>query len=118
MAKYFKHPIFIFSILGILIHQIIQKGFGIHVPFIDSYLDDFLAMPFILTIVSVEQRYIWKRIQRPLNLLEIVFYTVVFGVFFEEILPQLHDGYTRDNWDYLAYSLGSLVFFITIVTSD
>jgi hypothetical protein len=117
MAKHFQHPIFLISILGLFIHQIIQKGFGIHTPFVDSYLDDFLAMPFILTIVSVEQRYIWKRIQRPLNIVEIMFYTLVFAVFFEEVLPRLHDGYTRDNWDYLAYLLGSLLFFQTYEVS-
>jgi hypothetical protein len=103
-----KKPIFIIATLGIAFHQILQKILHIPLPFIDNYADDFFAMPFVLTIFSAEQRHLWKHLNRPLNGFEIAVFTLVLGLFFEEILPKYHAGFTKDYWDYLAYSLGSL----------
>lgn len=111
MAKYVKHPLFLVCCLTLIAHQLIEKVIGLAFPLLDNYLDDVLAMPIILTIVYVEQRYVWKRIHQRLKITEVLLYTLVFAIFFEEILPQFHEGYTRDNWDYLAYLVGSLLFY-------
>lgn len=95
------------------IHQILQKIFHVSIPILDNYGDDFFAMPFMLTIFSVEQRYIWRSINRPLSAFEIFVFTLAFALFFEELLPQYHQGFTKDYWDYLAYSLGSLAFYFS-----
>ena len=34
-----------------------------------------------------------------------------FALFFEEFLPKYHNGFTKDYWDYLAYALGSILFY-------
>ena len=92
-------------------HQVLEKILHIPIPILDNYGDDFFAMPFILTIFSMEQRYIWKRIDRPLDAFEILAFTIFFALFFEEFLPRYHNGFTKDYWDYLAYGLGSVVFY-------
>lgn len=108
-----KNPIFITSTILLLVHQVFQKVLIINILWADSYLDDFLSMPFILSLFLVEQHF-WKRRTSNLTILEIVIFTIVFAVFFEEIMPQLNAYYTKDYWDYLAYGLGSLVFYFGI----
>lgn len=108
-----KNPIFIISTLLLLIHQIIQKTLNINILWIDSYLDDFLAMPFILSIFLMEQHF-WKRRTTNLTAFEVLIFTVVFAIFFEEVMPKWNIGYTKDYWDYLIYGLGSLVFYFGI----
>lgn len=100
---------FLFSTAFLLIHQIIQKGFQFFLPFLDNYADDFFAMPFILTLFLVEQ-YSWKRRKEPLSISEITLFTFFFAMFFEFIVPMFNENYTKDYWDFLAYSFGSLAF--------
>ena len=69
------------------IHQVLQKILHVSIPILDNYGDDFFAMPFILTIFSIEQRYIWRRINRSLDKFEIFAFTLFFALFFEEFLP-------------------------------
>lgn len=109
-----KNPLFLFSAIVIAIHQVLQKLMLINIPIWDNYGDDFFAMPFILSLFSYEQRYVWKRLDRPLTGFEIIVFTCVFAIFFEEILPNFNAGSTKDYWDYLAYGLGSLVYYLWI----
>jgi hypothetical protein len=105
-----NQPLFWVSALLLLLHQLLQKVFLIEIPFIDAYLDDFLAMPFILSLFLIEQ-YFWQRRTNKLTAFEIFIFTFIFAVFFEEIVPQFNANYTKDYWDYMAYSLGSLMFW-------
>ena len=105
-----KHPLFWGAALLLLLHQLLQKVFLIHIPFIDAYLDDFLAMPFMLFLFLIEQ-YFWQRRTNKLTAFEILIFTLIFAVFFEEIVPIFNANYTKDYWDYAAYGLGSLVFW-------
>ncbi|MGB0861591.1 MAG: hypothetical protein ACPGXZ_01685 [Saprospiraceae bacterium] len=114
MKKYLFHPVFVMASLLFVIHQVLQKIFEISIPLFDNYGDDFVGMPIILTIFLVEQRFIWKRVQTNLSLFQVVVFTILFAVFFENILPLFNHNYTADYWDYLAYGLGSWFFFITI----
>jgi hypothetical protein len=106
-----KQPIFWGSALLLLSHQLLQKVFLIKIPFIDAYLDDFLAMPFMLSLFLIEQ-YFWQRRTTKLTAFEITIFTIIFAVFFEEIIPKFNANYTKDYWDYLAYGLGSLMFWL------
>lgn len=107
-----KNWLFLISAVCIAIHQILQKLMFINIPLWDNYGDDFFAMPFMLSLFSYEQRYVWKLLQRSLTGFEIVVFTLIFAIFFEEILPMFNDGFTKDYWDYLAYGLGSLVYYL------
>lgn len=107
-----QHILFLFSALAIALHQIIEKIAQIPLPLFDNYGDDFFAMPFILTIFSFEQRYIWQHINRPLSAFEISAFTLFFALFFEELLPLFNPNFTKDYWDYLAYAAGSFCFLL------
>ena len=111
------NPIFIGSAFLLILHQFVQKVWLINLPFIDAYLDDFLAMPFILSLFWIEQLF-WKRRTTNLSTFEIIIFTVLFAVFFEEIIPKFSINYTKDYWDYLMYGLGSLVFYFMINRVD
>lgn len=108
-----QHPIFILSVVILFVHQITQKIFLFKIPLADYYIDDFFAMPFILSLFLLEQHF-WKRRLSNLTSFEIVLFTIFFAVFFEELLPILHTNYTKDYWDYLMYGCGSLLFYNTI----
>lgn len=107
----FKQPIFWGSALLLLSHQVLQKVFLVEIPFIDAYLDDFLAMPFILSLFLIEQ-YFWQRRTTKLTTFEVVIFTLIFAIFFEEVVPKFNTNYTKDYWDYAVYSLGSLMFLL------
>lgn len=113
IIKILSAPTFVMATSLLLLHQIWQQLLGQSYSFFDAYLDDFLALPFILSIFLVEQ-LIWNRRVSKLTALEVIVFTVVFGLFFEEVVPKLHESYTKDYWDYLAYSLGSILFYLTV----
>jgi hypothetical protein len=37
---------------------------------------------------------------------------MIFGVFFEFIVPLFNNNYTKDYWDFAAYVLGSFAFVL------
>lgn len=113
IKKILFSPIFVITTILLIIHQITQKILLINCPFIDAYLDDFLAMPFILSIFLIEQLF-WNRRTTNLTIFEIVIFTTVFAIFFEEIVPKFNANYTKDYWDYFAYSFGSCLFYFTV----
>ena len=102
---------FLLSTIVLIIHQITQKIYDIRIPLLDNYGDDFFAMPFILTLFTIEQ-YIWKRRTTTLSIFEIGVFTMIFGVFFEFIVPLFNNNYTKDYWDFAAYVLGSFAFVL------
>ncbi len=103
--------LFLLSTIVLIIHQITQKIYDIRIPLLDNYGDDFFAMPFILTLFTIEQ-YIWKRRTTTLSIFEIGVFTMIFGVFFEFIVPLFNNNYTKDYWDFAAYVLGSFAFVL------
>lgn len=113
IKKILFSPIFVIITILLIIHQITQKILLVNLPFIDAYLDDFLAMPFMLSVFLMEQLF-WNRRTTKLTIFEIVIFTTVFAIFFEEIVPKFHESYTKDYWDYLAYGFGSYLFYFTV----
>ena len=113
IKKILFSPIFIIVTILLFLHQITQKVLLINLPYIDAYLDDLLAMPFVLSIFLIEQLF-WNRRISNLTIFEIVIFTTIFAIFFEELVPQFNVNYTKDIWDYFAYILGSFFFYITI----
>lgn len=104
---------FLLSTITLISHQIIQKVYGIRIPLLDNYGDDFFAMPFVLTLFTIEQ-YLWKRRITGLSIFEISTFTIIFAVFFEFIVPLFNPNYTKDYWDLIAYALGSFTFVLFI----
>jgi len=111
-----KILLFTISTLLFLAHQFLQWGLGIHIPFIDSYLDPFLAMPILLFILDWEMEIFRTRPQ--LRKSELIASFIIFSVIFEWLFPFLSADFTGDIWDIVAYFLGSLLYYWTRVYDD
>jgi hypothetical protein len=75
------------------------------------YLNDLLCLPVTLTIaLSLQQLLFPGSARQRLNLTQVIFTVIYFGVFFEGILPSLASRYTRDWWDLVAYATGGVGF--------
>jgi hypothetical protein len=77
--------------------------------FLSHYLNDVLAMPFVLSFSALLQYWILqKQIFVPrLNGLMVLLST---SVLFEWILPQFSSTYTSDLYDVLMYCIGWIIF--------
>lgn len=110
-----KSPIFILCTVVFIIHQLMQKVMNIHFTLFDSYLDNLLAMPIILTLLMIERRYLLGRNHFfSLSILEIFIATFFIVVVAEIVFPLLSRGFIRDWWDLPFYALGSFIFYLTI----
>lgn len=110
MKLLFK-PFFLICFLVFFTHQIVEKVFAIHIPFLDNYLDSFLALPIILSLHLVERRFLFKKPDYRFSVLEIVVISITLSIFFEEALPLISDKFTKDYFDYLALGLGAVLFW-------
>ena len=111
-SRNISHPLFILSCFLFLAHQLIQKGFGVHIPFVHSYLDDLLVMPIILTLILVERRkfYGWGK-DFVFSLPVTTALVLTFSLIFELLFPYLSPEFTFDWWDCLAYGIGGVMFY-------
>lgn len=109
-----KSPVFIICALLFIVHQLMQKVLDIHYPMIDHYLDNLLAMPIILSLLTVERRILFRRNVYRLSILEIIITTVFIVLMAEVVFPLFSKDFTTDWWDVLFYALGSLLFYLTI----
>lgn len=113
--KVLKSPVFIICCVLFVLHQLLQKGLEISLPFIDSYLDNLLAMPIILTFLLVERRILFRRGKGyRLSAMDVVLATIYIVVIAEVVFPLLSDNFVTDWRDVIFYSLGSLIFWFTI----
>lgn len=110
-----KSPVFIICLVLFLLHQFLQKVLAVHIPIIDPYLDSFLTMPILLTLLVVERRFLFRRGSTYcLSIGSIVAATIFVALVVELVFPALSDRFTADWWDVLAYALGSILFHYTI----
>ena len=108
-------PIFILCTVLFFVHQLMQKVLDIHFDLVDRYMDNFLAMPIILSLLVIERSYLLGRKHRyRLSGLEIVVATFVIVMVAELLFPLLSRNFVTDWWDVLFYALGSLFFYLTI----
>ncbi len=111
MIRFLTRPLFLLLTALFLANQLIEH-FGIVVPFVHAYLDDFLTLPLGLSFVLFVQRFLVYRDGRySLPVWQIVFAWVVFSVWFELILPQYKATSVANVWDVVAYAAGGLVFY-------
>jgi len=104
----------------LLAHQITQKWLGWQLPFLDNYLDPFLSIPILLGAIVAERNLFIQHFLRPkeryiykLSIFEIIVLSIFFALVFEEGFSHWSDNFTRDNWDYLAYFLGTCFTILT-----
>lgn len=106
-----KRRLFWVSLLLFIVHQVLQKGLGLHIVFLDSYLDPFLSMPILLGVFDWERG--WRYGAPPLRVWEVMVVTIGFSILFEWGFPRWDDRFTADWYDVLAYGLGAAVYVWT-----
>ncbi len=108
-----KSPLFIFSTILFLLHQVTQHVLKIKISFADSYLDNVVAMPIILTLLQAERRYLFNRsASYRLTTLEVVLATIYVSVLSEVLFPFLSDRFSFDWFDFVFFFAGAALFLI------
>ena len=116
MIKTLSNKVFLVCLLLASANQILEKGFGVYIPIVHSYLDDVLCFPIVLTLGLAAYRLVDE--QYTLTKFHYVFTFVVYAVYFEWYLPQISSNATSDGWDLLAYTVGMTLFGYFINTED
>jgi hypothetical protein len=111
-----KRWLFWCCLLLFALHQLLQKGFGIHLPFLHAYLDPFLSMPILLGLFDWERR--WRYGAAPLQVWEIAVLTLLFTLLFEWGFPRWNPRFVSDGYDAIAYGLGSVAYCLAQPTTD
>lgn len=106
----FSSLVFIVSALLFSIHQILiftDNSFVI----LDSYLDDLVVMPIVLTGATVILRVATRNANFNVDVGMIVLAFFMFTVIFEFILPRFSTEYTSDYLDILCYGIGAVLYY-------
>jgi hypothetical protein len=101
-------------IAGCLVWLIVKttRVLDIPVPWLNSYLTDFFAVPVITNIGLWLQRvFIIKSNYYVLSPLQVTFMVVYISLLFEGLLPLISKTYTADWVDVLLYCMGGLFFY-------
>ena len=107
-----KNKLFLIFTFLFLVNYLLEKGFGIFIPFIHAYLDDLLCMPVVLKItLALPHRLINTKPYR-LSGKQIIFAVAYFSIVFEVVLPKLNEKHTADVLDVFAYALGAILFYL------
>ena len=111
MKSVLFHPVFVAAVALAIINQSLEH-FGVYLPFIHSYLDDFLCFPIVLGTGLASYRLAFPNYR--LTKWHIWPLFAVFVFVFEVYLPQTSSLYTADVLDVLFYVLGIFLFLKTI----
>ena len=107
-----RSPLFIVCFFLFVIHQVLQKIFHINFFWVDSYLDNLLAMPIILSLWQLEKIWLFRKgSDYKLSALEIFLATVYISLISEIIFPLLSKDFTGDIVDVIVYFIGSTIFY-------
>lgn len=110
-----RSPVFLICCAFFVAHQFLQKVLHLTIPVVDPYLDSFLAMPILLTLLVAERRVLFRRGgSYRLTILDIIIATLFITFVAELIFPALSSRFTADWKDVVAYALGSFLFYFTI----
>jgi hypothetical protein len=113
--KVVLHPVFLLCAGLFLVHQFLQKGLGIAIPIVDSYLDPLLCMPILLTLFLAERRWLFRKGEAYfLPKGEVVGIVLVLTLLFEWGFPFFSEKFTADVWDAVAYGIGGVLFYTVL----
>ncbi|MCX2740537.1 hypothetical protein [Pontibacter anaerobius] len=83
---------------------------GVYLWPLHTHLDDLLVLPLALTVALAAERLYFRNPYFVLPLYHTLLALLLFSVVFEGLLPLLHQKYTADPWDVLAYTTGAFIF--------
>lgn len=109
--KRLPDPLFIgYGLAWWLIHCL--RWTGTPVPFLNSYLTDFVFVPLVAHIaLRIIQTFIVQNEQYRLPFSHLLFIALYTSVVFEGIMPAMAKIYTRDAGDVLAYFAGAFFYY-------
>jgi hypothetical protein len=112
MIKTLKSPLFIICSALFLLHQALQHLLKVSLPVADAYLDNFLAMPVILTLLVAERRYLFRRgTDYRLTLLEVILAIAYVSAVSEWLFPLLSNRFITDLPDVLFFFAGAGLYY-------
>jgi len=109
-----KNPVFIGAVLIFVSHQIMERVLLIYIPILDSYLDMFTLMPILLTLLTLERRYIFEKPDYSPSLGEVVLASIIIGMITEVLFPMWSDKFTQDFFDLIPLILGAILYYLSI----
>ena len=116
MKRTLTNPVFLTGLLLASINQTLEKGLGVSIPVVHSYLDDLLCFPIVLTLGLAAYRWQWPNYRLTLRHMLPVF--LVYSFYFEVYLPKTSSNYTSDLVDVLMYLCGLAIFGYFINKKD
>lgn len=118
MRRTLANAVFLTAIFLAVCNQVLEKGFGIFIPIVHSYLDDLLCFPIVLTFGLAMYRYFKPNYE--LSVWHIWPTVITYSVYFEWYLPQTSSVYTADFLDVVMYVLGAVIYqrFINQSSTD
>ena len=96
-------------------NQLLQRYWGIVIPYVHSYLDDLLLFPVLMPILLFIYRTITPN--RVFNWFYILSIYVYVSITAEVLYPFVFTQYTFDYFDFVAYAFG-MVFFVLFFNKD
>ena len=108
MKRTLLNPVFLTCLLLAIANQILEKGFGIFIPLVHSYLDDLLCFPIVLTVGLASYR-LFNPAYR-LTIWHVLPVFLVYSVYFELYLPTVSTRATADVLDVVMYLFGLTIF--------
>jgi hypothetical protein len=108
---YLKDRLFLACFLAYWAHRFLA-AFGLSTPFLRSYLNDLICIPFWVPImVWTARRLGWRRHDGVPNAMEVLIPLLLFAIIFEILAPNCwwyHIPTIADPLDVLAYTFGAL----------
>lgn len=94
-----------------LVHQIVQLGLNIQLPFFDNYLDPFCLGAIVPHLVLIEQRFLFHK--NHISVTELLILLPFLAVTTELVFPLINPNFYCDPIDVLAIFLGGIWFLLT-----
>lgn len=116
MRRTLSNPVFLTSLFLAVGNQMLEKGFGLFLPIVHSYLDDLLCFPIVLTLGLAMYRALIPNYK--LGLLHMIPVFIAYSIYFELYLPSVSTSATSDPVDVLMYAIGMAVFGYFINRDD
>jgi hypothetical protein len=102
---------FIFSVLIGSCIYVCEKGEVLLPKLVRFYVNDFLIIPIVLTVILFIVRKVQSQPKKTISLLNIIYLCLMYSFLFEFWLPKFHERYTYDIVDVFLYFLSGFVFY-------
>jgi len=111
ILRFFPISVYWLLLVGVWFMFHFSNTVGLNNNFLNSYLDDFLAIPIVLGgILVLFRKFIFKSSLYTFSAFQIWSVVLIFSFYFEVLAPILKPEFTADWVDVFCYFLGGFVF--------